>query len=182
MPRKNDPNALSPRELKFVELVAAGIPNGKAAEQAGWSPAGASAQASALLKKPKIEAAIQGAIERNMAKVGLSPAEILGEVALIAMSDVSNYEVDQDTGKLKTIDGVPREAMRAVSSVEIESKEYFSEGGKKVKSQKVKFRLWNKNNALELAGRNQGLFPNTVKGNIGITLDDLLKDTEQGDG
>jgi hypothetical protein len=67
---------LNPKQRKFIKGIIAGQGKGEAAINAGYSPVSASAQASDLLKHPKVNAAIQSVWD----KCGLSDQYIGNKV------------------------------------------------------------------------------------------------------
>jgi phage terminase small subunit len=90
-------------------------------------------------------------------RVQVSQDAILREFMLIGFSDPRHFTVSE-LGHLELADGAPEEAWRAVSSVKhrITSNGDFT-------TREIEFRLWNKNNALELLGKHIGMFPNKVE-------------------
>jgi phage terminase small subunit len=79
--------SLNPRQQKFVEFYVSGIPAGRSYERAGYSPKGnaADAEASRLIRNPKVFDAIQREREDSRRNAALSrdcKLSILSEIAL----------------------------------------------------------------------------------------------------
>lgn len=92
-------------------------------------------------------------MDARSVRVRLSADDVLEELAILGQSDVWNYEVD-DRGNVTLAEGVPRRAIRAVSS--IKKKVRHLEGG--LIEYETEIKLWDKNSALEKAGKHLKLF------------------------
>lgn len=117
----------------------------------------AAANGSRLLGNAKVAARVAELQAERANRVQISQDDILRELLRIGLSDVRHFTVD-DLGRLLLAEGAPEEAWRAVASVKhrITSGEDFT-------VREVEYRLWNKNNALELLGKHIGLFPNRME-------------------
>jgi phage terminase small subunit len=146
---------LNARHIAFVAEFVVCLNATQAALKAGYSPKTAAVQGSWLLKMPKIAEAIEKARSRAMIKADFDQAKVLGELGLLAFSDVDNYMVDELTGKLVAAPNAPPGVMRAVSAVKYRT--VTDEDGRVERT--VEFRLWDKPGTLKLAGRHVGLFP-----------------------
>lgn len=107
-----------------------------------------------LLSNPKISQRVAELQAERANRAQVSQDDILRELMLLGFSDVRHLTVD-DNGNLELTPGAPDEAYRAVASVKhrITSNGDFT-------TREVEYKLWNKNNALELLGKHIGLFPN----------------------
>jgi phage terminase small subunit len=147
---------LTPKQQRFVaELLADPARNAtKAAISAGYSRGAAHVTGSRLLRQDKISEAVGRTIRKLEVRAEITQARVLSEVALLAFSDVTHYQVD-DFGNLTPAPGAPEGVMRAVSSIKRRTTT-DSEGGV---TREVEFRLWDKPGIVKLAGRHVGLFP-----------------------
>lgn len=148
---------LTPKQQRFVaELLADPERNAtRAAIAAGYSSKVAAVTGSKLLRVGKIADAVGRTIKKLEIRAEITQARVLNEVALLAFSDVTHYQVD-DFGNLALAEGAPDGAMRAVSS--IKRKTILDNKGVVV-GREVEFRLWDKPGIVKLAGRHVGLFP-----------------------
>ncbi|HXS24369.1 MAG TPA: terminase small subunit [Gemmatimonadales bacterium] len=146
---------LNARHIAFVAEFVVCLNATQAAIKAGYSTKTAAIQGSQLLRMPKIAEAIEKARSRAMIKADFDQAKVLGELGLLAFSDVDNYMVDELTGKLVAAPNAPPGVMRAVSAVKYRA---VTDAEGRIE-RTVEFRLWDKPGSLKLAGRHVGLFP-----------------------
>lgn len=80
-------DCLNPRQQRFVELYTSGMPAGRAYEEAGYASRGgtADADASKMVRNPKVSRAIQKGREENRQLTSLSSQEKMAILARIAM-------------------------------------------------------------------------------------------------
>lgn len=121
------------------------------------STTAASVSACALLGNPKILARVAELQVERANRVQVSMDDVLRELMRISFSDVRHFTVD-DQGQLLLADGAPEHAWRSVASVKhrITSGEDFT-------VREIEYKLWNKNNALELLGKHVNLFPTRLE-------------------
>lgn len=148
--------ALNQRQQRFVAEYLVCRNATDAATRAGYSAKTAYSMGSRLLKHVEIQTAMQNAITKLEIKAAITQARVLNEVALLAFSDVTHYQVD-DFGNLSPAEGAPEGVMRAVSSIK---RKTILDGKGAVVGREVEFRLWDKPGIVKLAGRHVGLFPN----------------------
>jgi hypothetical protein len=103
----------------------------------------------------------QGASEALAAELGLNPADLLIELAVIARADVEDYAIDPDTGRVASKYGDPA-ATRAVSRCRKKtSRKVIGADGQGNPlfevTEEVDIRLWNKVDALRLLAKVMGL-------------------------
>lgn len=85
--------------------------------------------------------------------------ELCSEAALICHSSVGDYEIVENEDKADEVrvrEGVPPDAIRAISSLTLE-KSYDDKG--KVKRRVIKITLWSKTEGIAMAGRRFNAFP-----------------------
>lgn len=114
--------------------------------------------------------AIAKAKEKRLAKIEITQERVLAELALLAFSDLTHYQTD-DEGNVTPAPGAPEGAMRVLQSVKKKLRSYgksdddgSSDGASGiVREAEVEIRLWDKPGMLKLAGRHVGLFPDRVE-------------------
>lgn len=160
---------LTPRQEQFVQEYLIDLNGAAAYSRAGYAARGNSAEAAAsrLLRNVKVRARVREAQAARAARVEIRQDAVLAELLLILHSDVRHYAVEAG-GKLVVLDGVPQEVGRAVSGVKWKTKRYMEGGpdGKEVEVEEIEIKLWDKDSAIEKAGRHLGLFP------AKLTIDD----------
>lgn len=146
----------------------------RAALAAGYSKKTARTIGSHNLTKVDIQAAVGAALEARMARLQMSQDDVLHELALLSMSSVDNYIVD-DNGNLSLKPGVHEDALRAVTSID-RTVSGGEDGSPKVHT---KLTLWNKPAALTLLARHLGMLQDKLEVSGGITTDLAGKTTEE---
>ncbi len=127
----------------------------QAAIRAGYSAKTARQQGARLLAEAAIEAAIREAQAARSQRTGITADRVLAELELLAFSDVTHYQVD-DQGRVTLTAGAPVGAQRAVAAVKHKIVER-GVGGKREVTREVELKLWDKPGSLKLAGRHVGL-------------------------
>lgn len=158
---------LSERERRFVDAYmgrAAGNAT-KAAEIAGYKPANARQQASRLLTKANIKAAVEERRHAREEQADIDAVRVVKELARIGLSDVRDLFTED--GRLRDIHELSEDAARAVAAVEVVRRRTE---GKGVEEYLHKVKLWDKNSALEKIAKHLGMFVETVqhKGEVRI--------------
>jgi phage terminase small subunit len=153
----------SPRQIVFVREYAKDFNGTRAAIAAGYSKRSARNAASKLVARANIQEDIQRCIDRRGAKLDISADRVLGELSKLAFSNMADYIAIQPDGTARVdLSGLTREQLAAVE--QLETREYFenekyeddAKAGQAVR--KIKFKLSNKREALELLGKHLRLF------------------------
>lgn len=144
---------LTPKQARFVQEYVIDLNGKQAAIRSGVPPKNAETQGSKWLRNSKVRSAVDEAMAQQQARTAITQDRVLGELALLAFSDIGHYRFDAAAGKVKVLKGAPRGARRAISSIEIET--FQGENGT---TTKAKIKLWPKPGPLELAGKHVGLF------------------------
>lgn len=150
---------LSDRESRFVEARLVEENDARAAMVAGWPVSEARKAGRRLADDPVIQHALAEARELRAARVGVTPDDIVREFLLIARSSLDDYVISDD-GDVTLADGVPSEAMRAVSA--IERRVAVGKDGSTITT--VKLKLWPKNDALRALADHLGMFVQKDRG------------------
>jgi len=177
----------SPRERLFIRLYVLEPNATKAARDAGFSKKSAREIGYRLLKKVHIKRAIEAAMKKREDKLIMDREEILKELSIIGRSDLANYMEIDEGGMIraKTFEQMPEGTSRALESIEENRTLRESSDGKdsNVVTDKIKFKMHDKIRALELLGRNKGMFPNKIEGGLkiqGRLSIDALKKSAKG--
>lgn len=139
---------LTPRQQRFVEEYIVDLNATQAAIRAGYAEKNADVQGPALLGNLGISRAIASAKEARSKATGITAERVIEELAVLAFSDVTHYEVD-DQGNVTLAEGAPRNAHRAISAIKRRITT-DPEGGV---TREVELKLWDKPGPLKLAGR-----------------------------
>jgi phage terminase small subunit len=155
MARQDATHSLTPKQRRFVEEYLVDLNAAQAAIRAGYSGRTAKEQASRLLTKVKVQAAITQAQARRSQRTEITQDTVLRELAVLAQSDVTHYVID-DHGNVALRDGAPEGAMRAVAS--LRKKIIHTESAV---IYETTLTLWNKPASVRMAGEHVGLFRGT---------------------
>lgn len=112
--------SLIPTHVRFIEEYVKDHNAARAALAAGLSQTYGSAAVIAhkLLKTDKIRAAVRYLKNQQARRLQTSTPHIVREWAILGLSDITNYTVDDD-GNVDVKAGVPRSALRAVKKVKV---------------------------------------------------------------
>jgi phage terminase small subunit len=110
-----------------------------------------------LRTNPLVAAAIAQKMREREDRTKVTQDRVLNELAIIGFSDVSHYKADPVTGVITVKDGVPQQAMRAISKVK--NKVNTVDDGVVVSTtRETDLKLWNKIKALSDLAKSVGLF------------------------
>jgi phage terminase small subunit len=148
---------VTPKQQRFVQEYLNDLNATAAYQRAGYKARGNAAEvnASRLLRNAQVKAAITKAQAERAARTGITSDRVLGELELLAFSDLTHYTVD-DVGDVRLAKGAPRGAMRALQSIKRKIITRGRDFDKEV-IREVEIRLWDKPGPLKLAGRHLGL-------------------------
>ena len=140
---------LTVQQERFARMVASGKSQSEAYRQAypgsqKWLAKSVHERASALANRAKVAARIAGLREKASRAADLSAEKILREIARVAFVDPRRL-VNED-GSVKGLHELDEDLAAAVSSIEVD--EYG----------KVKYKLWVKNQALDMLMKHMGLY------------------------
>lgn len=96
----------------------------------------------------------------------IQAAAVIREAALIGGSNPNDYEWGDD-GRLRTVEGVSPDALRAVSSVKRRVRRIVRDDGAIEEVEHQEFKLWNKPEALRMLGQNLRLW---LQEQLGVVL------------
>lgn len=146
---------LTRKQQKFVDEYLVDLNGTQAAIRAGYSTDTACAIASENLRKPYIAAAIDAAMA---ARPGITRTRIVHELALIGFANMLDYVTPQGDGTAYVdLSKLTRDQAAAIG--EIVTEEYVEGRGDDSREVKrVKFKLSDKQGALEKLGKALGMF------------------------
>jgi phage terminase small subunit len=158
---------LTPKEERFKNEYLIDLNGGAAYLRAGYRAKNgnvARVQASRLLAKPNVKAAIEARMKELQEKTGVTQEMVVKELALLAFSNMQNYASFGPNGvSLKDSSEMSKEQLAAVAEV---SETTTKEGGS------TRFKLHDKKGSLELLGKHLGMFveKHEVTGKNGLPL------------
>lgn len=148
-PAKERP--LTDRQSRFVDEYLVDLNATKAATRAGYSAKTASSQGERLLRNVEVAAAIEKRKAERSTATGITQERVLRELALLAFSDVTHYQIDEN-GRVTLAEGAPEGALRAISSIKHKTRSY-GDGDDTTIEHEVEVKLWDKSANLKIAGR-----------------------------
>ena len=144
------------KRARFVDEYLLDLNATQAAIRAGYSPKTARAQGARLLTRVDVQARIAEHQAARAKRVGITQDRVLGELELLAFSNLEHYAVD-DNGDVTLAADAPVGAMRALQSIKRKIITRGTGENREV-TREVEIRLWDKPGPLKLAGQHVGLF------------------------
>lgn len=145
---------LTPKQQRFIEEYLVDLNGTQAAIRAGYSRKTANVQASDLLTKPNIMAAVQAAQRERSHRAGITADRVLEEVRRLALSDVRS--LFDEAGNLRPLHGLTDEQAAAIGGLEVVIKNAKAGDGHTDTIHKIK--VWDKPKSLEMLMKHLGLF------------------------
>lgn len=166
---------LTLKQQRFVNEYLVDLNATRAYIRAGYSARGAHKLSARLMAHDGVRAALMKAVEAQSKRTGITADVILGELLLMARSDLA--EAFDDAGNLKPINEIPEATRRAIASIEVDEITERGEGGKREVvgyTRKVKF--WDKTRSLELLGKHLKLFVEKIEHSVSDDLARFIRD------
>jgi phage terminase small subunit len=162
----DDDYILNERQKRFVEEYLIDLNATQAAIRAGYSEYTAQEQGSRLLSNVMVQAALKQAIDERSERVKMTQDDVLRELAILAMSDVSNYVYVDGDGVIYARDfrTIPKAATRAIKKIKqtvvtmLESTDEETGEKKSILKTKTELEFYDKIRANELMGKHLGMF------------------------
>lgn len=118
-----------------------------------------------LLRKAEVSAYLEKKEAKAEKVADITQARIKQELAKIGFQNMR--ELFNEDGHLKPIHELPEQVTACIASVEMDVEIHEDKKGKKTPVQYIKrIKLWPKNNALELLGKNKKMFTDKFEGDI----------------
>lgn len=145
------------RVRKFIFEYPKDLSGKYAAIRAGCPDRGARQRAYEMLADNEVWALIEILIERMTKEAELRTLEVLRQLRVMVNSNIDDYSVDAE-GVVKLKEGVPEEAMQAVSSVKRRFTVRTDKDGSTTETVEVELKLWSKPEATRQAGEYLKMF------------------------
>lgn len=171
---------LRPKHRRFAEEYVIDLNGSRAAIRAGYATKSARIQASELLAKPNIAAAVKELLDRKMGTVGLTGERVLKEIERLCFFDPRKLFAADGTPVLLT--ELSDDAAAAIAGLEV-LEEYEGQGvDRKLIGYTKKYRLHSKVEALGMAAKYLKLFPTLgLKKDGTLTLEQLVLGARGGE-
>lgn len=174
---KND-HGLTEKQERFCREYLIDSNGKEAAIRAGFSEKTAVSKAHHLLRTPHIAAFLEKLKKERVKRLELDADQVLRELTYIAFSDLKN--LFDDNGAVTSPRTWPKFLRRAVASIEVDELYDYVDGRRINVGQKKKVKFWPKVPALELLGKQLGMFKNDL--NLGKeTLEALVAGSRKDD-
>ena len=164
LPMRTNPEdePLTPAEERFVELYLVSLRAAQAYREAfpATSAAASYANASRLMRKPKVRAAIRAARRAQARRTAVRADAVLRELARVAFADILDV-YNARTERLRHPRHVPFDARKAIASMKVlRTRRDVTRNGKTITTiteEVIAIRLWDKLEALAKLARHLGL-------------------------
>lgn len=150
----------------------------RAVRKAGYSALSDNAvrvKGSQLMSDPKIAAAIAIGQGLREDRTMVTSERTINELAIIAFSDITHYQVRPGINILEVKEGVPEYVIRAVSQAEFKTVVVDKPNGDVQTTYNVKIKMWNKTDALRLLA----LYQKLVSGEGGTVINNNTQNVQQ---
>lgn len=166
--------ALTPKQERFVAEYLVDLNATQAYIRAGYSETGAAPSASALLRNPKVAAAVAARTAKVMAKVGLTEELIVANIYRPLAADVRKMFKD---GKILPIDQMEPEEASLVAAYDtvIEN----AKAGDNKTDEVLKIRLVDKAKWAELGMKYLGLIKDRAETTVNVDLRQIIQQRDE---
>ena len=152
----------SQKEIRFCEEYLVDFNATQAAIRAGYSKRTASVIASKMLRKAKVKRYIETRTKAVQQKLDISQEMIMGELATIGFSRITNYLSIREMEKRRKVRGKMKTTTVTVLSIfptdKIKEEHIPAIAAIKKTKEGIELKLHDKVKALELMGRHSGMF------------------------
>ncbi len=150
---------LTIKQARFVDEYMIDLNGTQAAIRAGYSARTAGPGAGQLLKNIKILEAISERVTFRSVSSDIMRERVLREYAATGFANMSDFaEWDNDGLKLTPSDELTRDQISAVSDISMDEHSVRDREGNTITNRKVKFKLANKQAALDSLAKHLGMF------------------------
>jgi phage terminase small subunit len=162
---------LDPKHKALADRYLVHRSGGRAARDVGYGKAGSRVRACQILARPEVKEYIAARTKELEEASTLAVYMVREELAIVMRSDITDYVVTKN-GQVKLAPGVPTEAWRAISSIEVS----FDLAG----NCDVKIRLWPKDAALRMAGEHLSMYKQVLH-TRDLSLENALDELDDAD-
>jgi len=154
---------MNQKQKRFVAEYIKDVNGTQAAIRAGYSKKTANEQASRLLAKANIRAAVEAGQKKYMDKLEVTTERILSELSLMGFANMLDYiRTQKDGSAYVDFSKLSREQAAAMQEITVE--EYTDGGGDDARPVKrTRFKLGDKRGSLELLGKYLKMFTDKVE-------------------
>lgn len=160
--------SLNEKQEIFVREYLVDLNATQAAMRAGYSERTAHSQGQRLLKHVEVAAAIAAAQDKRAERVAFDADRVLLEIGRIATSDLRR--AFNDDGGLKNPSAWDDDTAAAISSVKVVTRRAPGGGEDAEVEYVTELKLWDKNSALDKAGKHLGMFREQIDVNVKTDL------------
>jgi phage terminase small subunit len=151
------PDKLTPKQAAFVAEYLADLSGAKAAIRAGFSEKTAKQQASQLLAKPHVAAAVEAGMAERAKRLELTQDKVLAELAKVAFASIGDFSTVGSNGE-RFIDLSTEDPDKLAAIAELTVEEFKCGRGEDARDvRRTKFKLHDKMSALNLSMRHLGM-------------------------
>lgn len=164
-------SALTAKQQRFVQEYLIDLNGRQAAIRCGYSKHTAEVQASRLLSKANIAAAVKAGQERLAKKAGVTAERIVQEYALLGFCNMADYITGDGPERRIDLSTLTREQAAAITELTVDT---YTErdGDDTIPVKRTKFKLADKKGALDSLARHLGMFVDKTEhtGSVNITI------------
>lgn len=166
----NKKNELNPKQKLFVAEYLKDKSATQAAIRAGYSEKTAHSQGPRLLGHVGVKTAIAEGLERLHKKLDISAERIREELARIAFADMADHVSVGTEGevRIKSFDEMPEGSSRCISGIKEKRRILAGAGEDAILESTLEYKHHDKVKALELLGKDQGMFKDKVEHTIEV--------------
>ena len=171
---------MNDKQRRFAEEYIIDLNATQAAIRAGYSPRTAGAMGFDLLKNPEIQAVICKAQDARAERTHITQDRVLQEIARLAFFDPRKLYDEQ--GNIKPIHELDDDTAACIGGLDVLTTSRVEDGKEGepvvvISEVTKKFKIWDKNSALEKAGKHLKLFTDVSE--VKLTMDELPKKLEE---
>lgn len=150
---------MTDKQAAFVQEYLRDLNAAAAARRAGYSDRTADAIGHENLRKPKIAAAIQAAMDERAERTEITQDRVLKELARIGFADIRDlFTWSEERAAYVPSGDLTDDQSAAISSVKAETTHYTREDGESETKIKLELKTYDKLGALEKIGKHLGMF------------------------
>lgn len=175
--------ALTPKQTLFVaEYLANGMNAKQAAIASGYSEKSAEVEGSRLLRNAKVAAELKRKQKPRLDRLEITAERVLRELALLGFSNMMDYmRINAEGFADIDLSTLTRDQAAAIQEISVDMTG-GSGDGKRELVPRMKFKLANKRDSLELLGKNLKLFTDKVELSGSVGLADVIAEARKRAG
>ena len=167
---------MNARQQRFVEEYLVDANARQAAIRAGYSARSAEVNGPRLLRNAQVATAVEEKQKERAERTQVTADRVIEELALIAFGDIGDFF--DATGNLRDVSELSEDAKRRLGSIDVLRETTRSNGDVRTIEQTLKVKPWDKLRALDMLGKNLGMFRDKVNIGADVSLLDALRRIE----